>query len=331
MPKTTEIFTGILLWFLLLFLSGCGGPAKANLKLDQKKYGEAIPLYQSYLKENPDSPEARRNLGLAYFKSGEQDKAAEEFKKVLRAEPGDPGAVLYLGLVYLGWGDIDESLTTLRLYKNWRQPLVEEEVRRQVRSLSDLCPEDEALLYENPQTLMKRTEASIAKAIARQEEADQQAYDLTRGKKTSDGGGDGGDGGGDGCFAYDTQILMADSSRKPIIDLRAGDQVQAYDTETGTVVVREVTDTYRADQNHYYLINGELKITGTHPFFTVQGEWVKAADLKTGDRIVSGEGTVEIVSVERVKHDHRVYNFSVADSHNYFVSAGGEDWYLVHN
>lgn len=330
MPKTTKFFTGILLCFPLLFLFGCGGPAKANFKLDQKKYGEAIPLYQSYLKENPDSPEARRNLGLSYFKSGRQDKAAEEFRKVLRTEPGDPVAVLYLGLFYLGQGDIDEAITTLKLYRNWRQPLVEEEVRRQVRSLNDPCPEDEELLYENPQAYMRKTEASIDKAIAVQEEADQQAYDLTRSKKASDGGGDGGGGDG-GCFTYDTHILMADSSRKRIIDLRAGDTVQAYDTETGNVVVREVTDTYRADQDHYYLINGELKITGTHPLFTVQGEWANAGDLKPGDKIVSGKGSIEIVSVQRVEHDHRVYNFRVADSHNYFVSAGGKDWYLVHN
>jgi len=143
--------------------------------------------------------------------------------------------------------------------------------------------------------------------------------------------GGGGGGGGGGCFAYDTNVLMADKSLKRIIDLREGDMVLAQDVGSNEKVIREVTATYRADQDHYYFINNSLKVTAEHPLFTDKGEWIEAADLAPEDRIVSTDGVITVDSIRKVKHDHRVYNFSVKDSHNYFVSATGKNYYLVHN
>jgi len=170
---------------------------------------------------------------------------------------------------------------------------------------------------------------SVTEAGAAQDEADNAASEMSSAMAGGDGGGGGG--GGGGCFAYDTKVLMADNSLKRIIDLREGDMVLAQDIDSDEKVVREVTATYRADQDHYYLINNSLKVTAEHPLFTDKGEWIEAVDLAPGDRIVSTDGVITIDSIRKVKHDHRVYNFSVKDSHNYFVSATGKNYYLVHN
>lgn len=168
---------------------------------------------------------------------------------------------------------------------------------------------------------------SVTSAVGAQSEADAAASEMSSAMP----GGDGGGGGGGGCFAYDTNVLMADNSLKRIIDLREGDMVLAQDVDSGERVIREVTGTYRADQDHYYLVNNALKVTDEHPFFTDKGAWIEAGDLSPGDRIVSTNGIITIDTIRKVKHDHRVYNFSVRDSHNYFVSATGKNYYLVHN
>lgn len=59
--------------------------------------------------------------------------------------------------------------------------------------------------------------------------------------------------------------------------------------------------------------------------------WVLAADLQVGDKLQQSNGnTLTIDSIKIVKHDEpvRVYNFTVADFHTYFVSDLGI-W--VHN
>ncbi len=122
-----------LLWGIIfisvLSLTGCG-LIKADIKMSQKKYDEAISIYQDYLAKNPDSTKTRSRLGFAYLKKGQLDKSIEEFKKTLQAEPGEPYAVLYLGMAYLNKEKFDKAIATWQLYRNKKQPLVEEEIRR---------------------------------------------------------------------------------------------------------------------------------------------------------------------------------------------------------
>ena len=132
-----------------------------------------------------------------------------------------------------------------------------------------------------------------------------------------------------GCFACDTLVLMADNSLKRISDVQVGEMVLAYDVDTGQTVVAEVTATNSGEADHYYLINGNLKVTPPHPFFTAEGKWVKIPDLKVGDKVRSLQGLVEITSIERVNSGQRICNIGVGDFHNFFVSANGKDSYLV--
>jgi hypothetical protein len=175
-------------------------------------------------------------------------------------------------------------------------------------ALAKMTPAQRAALLEKLQALKKA--AQIA-ADAKAEEAK--------------------DAGKGSCLAYDTLVYMADNSVKRVIDVQVGDMVKARDLKNGEMVSRRVNYKYRADQDHYYMINGELKVTGTHPVLTDNGKWVLVSDLQKGDRIVTLDGKIEITSFEKMKYDHRVYYLGVGDSHNYFVSAYGKNFYLIHN
>ena len=122
-----------LLWGIIfvgvLSLTGCG-LIMADIKMSQKKYDEAITIYQDYLAKKPEAAWVRSRLGFAYLKKGQLDKAIKEFKKTLQAEPGEPYAVLYLGMAYLNKDKFDKAIETWQLYRNKKQPLVEEEIRR---------------------------------------------------------------------------------------------------------------------------------------------------------------------------------------------------------
>jgi len=128
----------------LIFICGCGKLHKADTRMGEENYNEAIELYKEHLAEHPDSLQVRTRLGYAYFRSGLNDEAIAEFKKVLESVPGEPDAVLYMGLAYLHKGDIDKGISVLENYQNKEYPKVEEEVLYQVYIMKDA---------ENKQTL----------------------------------------------------------------------------------------------------------------------------------------------------------------------------------
>jgi len=131
------------------------------------------------------------------------------------------------------------------------------------------------------------------------------------------------------CFGANTLVLMADGSTRQIAEIQIGDTVKAYDVESGKVVVRAVAATSSGQSDHYYIINGDLKVTPPHPFFTVDRGWVPVEGLQVGDRIKSADGTTTITSVERVEEGQVIYNISIEGLGNFFVSANGDDFYLV--
>ncbi len=77
--------------------------------------------------------------------------------------------------------------------------------------------------------------------------------------------------------------------------------------------------------------NQIIETTDNHPFWVDGKGWVLAVDLKVGDELVQSNGNhLKIDNIEIVHHDEKVkvYNFTVADFHTYFVSSLGI-W--VHN
>ena len=155
---------------------------------------------------------------------------------------------------------------------------------------------------------------------------------LTGGDPKGRGGGGGAGGGGGGhCFAAGTRVLMADGALQDIAALETGDQLLSRDPATGDFRPVSVEKVYQADQPEHYLINGALRVTGTHPFMLEQGATRSAAELRPDDVVQGKDATVTIQSIERIEANQEVFNLTVSDTHTFFVSGGDTDIYWVHN
>jgi hypothetical protein len=123
---------------------------------------------------------------------------------------------------------------------------------------------------------------------------------------------------------------------KNIEDVRKGETVVAWDPVTGQLGRHEVANTFERTSDHLRVLefaaedDGQtqtLETTDEHPFWSVgAGDFVAAGDLRLGDRFVSPAGEFStLVATHRDEHPEGVpvYNFEVADVHNYYVRAHG--------
>lgn len=134
-----------------------------------------------------------------------------------------------------------------------------------------------------------------------------------------------------GCFTRDAQVAMADGSFRPITALQVGDLVWSLDSATQAEVARPVTQKLVYRQNHYLLVNDWLKLTEAHPMLRADGTWAEAKDVRVGDQIKGRDGLIAVRAIERVGTDEYVFNFEVAQSHNYLVRDASGSVYVVHN
>lgn len=140
----------------------------------------------------------------------------------------------------------------------------------------------------------------------------------------------GGGGGGNGpCFAPETLVLMADGTAKRIIDIRKGELVKAYDLETGEVVPATVVGTKTGRGDYHYVINGGIRVTPPHPFYSADNRWISIKDLKPGQTVRISCSFATIKSIEKKGATLKIYNIFVKDHHNFFVSADGKEFFLV--
>ena len=143
--------------------------------------------------------------------------------------------------------------------------------------------------------------------------------------------------GGGGCgknsFPADT-LVHTEQGLKPIQDIQVGDKVFALDERTQQTSYQPVLQLIQ-NQGHYQFIkvtleNGEqLEATAEHPFY-IQGKgWNAAVNLKVGDALLLHNGTTLVVkTLDTSVRVDAVYNFTVANLHNYFV---GKDGVVAHN
>ncbi|MFF1681929.1 polymorphic toxin-type HINT domain-containing protein [Streptomyces sp. NPDC058256] len=170
-------------------------------------------------------------------------------------------------------------------------------------------------------------------------------------KKSDSGGGKDSDApaGGSSCkvdnsFTPGTLVLMADGSTKPIEEIELGDEVLATDPETGETRAKTVTAEIKGKGVKHLVevtvdtdgdrgaATATVTATDGHPFWVPElGKWIDAKDLKPGQWLKTGSGTlVRISAVGHRTESRTVHNLTVADIHTYYVLAGATP-VLVHN
>ncbi|WP_246722281.1 polymorphic toxin-type HINT domain-containing protein [Methylosinus sp. H3A] len=122
--------------------------------------------------------------------------------------------------------------------------------------------------------------------------------------------------------------------RRPIEEIAIGDLVAARDGFTGEVDWRPVRELFRrtAPSIAHLTLDGPdgrretLSVTSEHPFFVAGKGWTEVRRLERGDRIVSErEATLAVADVSLEEQPTLVYNFEVAQDHNYFVGDAGAE------
>ena len=72
-----------------------------------------------------------------------------------------------------------------------------------------------------------------------------------------------------------------------------------------------------------------LRGTGLHPLYSLdRDDWVQVRDLRIGERLQTAEGGISIVSLEKVRGLHRVFNLEVEGDHEFLV---GDAQIRAHN
>ncbi|MEJ5357355.1 MAG: polymorphic toxin-type HINT domain-containing protein [Desulfobacterales bacterium] len=130
------------------------------------------------------------------------------------------------------------------------------------------------------------------------------------------------------CFTPDTRILLPEGTRS-IVAAAAGEEITAYDENSGELTRRPILQTFRGREDHYFLINAEVRVTAMHRFLTDRG-WVRAKDLEPGVLLKTAEGWTPLLSKKLIEADVEVFNMEVAADHDFFV-VGDRHAYLVHN
>ena len=135
------------------------------------------------------------------------------------------------------------------------------------------------------------------------------------------------------CFVAGTKV-KTEYGYKNIEDIKTGDKVYSYNLDTNTLEVKEVLDTYISKAGITYKMtvgNKEVEMSQRHELYIIDKGWVRAFDVKEGDKMLSADGNiVEITNIQKIEHDKPVttYNFKVDGNANYFVT---DIQVLVHN
>ncbi|WP_326952260.1 RHS repeat-associated core domain-containing protein [Amycolatopsis sp. NBC_01286] len=141
-------------------------------------------------------------------------------------------------------------------------------------------------------------------------------------------------------FTSDTPVLMADGTRKPIAEVKVGDEVRNAEPDDTFTEHHVVTALHVTDEDHDFVDvevgtpDGPRTVVTTahHPFWnSTTHAWTDASDLKIDDQLTTpGGGRVAVRAVHLFIADNRTYNLTVNTVHTYYVFAGDAP-VLVHN
>ncbi len=122
----------------------------------------AIPAYQKYLKQQPNSLIALSNLGAAFARTGRYQDAIVQYRQALKLQPGNTPVELNLGLAYYKTNQTELAAVTLekvhRAVPDQMQPILlladcllamgkHKLVIQLLNPISDKTPDDMAVTY----------------------------------------------------------------------------------------------------------------------------------------------------------------------------------------
>jgi hypothetical protein len=136
-------------------------------------------------------------------------------------------------------------------------------------------------------------------------------------------------------FSADTDVLMADGTRKPISEVQVGDMVLATDPETGETGPRRVAATMPHTDQLLTLRTsaGEVVTTEDHRYWNATDQqWQESQHLDEGDRLHTADGdTVTVQGLDwTTTHTAPAYDLDITGIDTFYVGAGDDD-VLVHN
>jgi len=70
-----------------------------NIYFDASQWTDAIGYYTRALNETPNNPNARTDMGIAYYYSGAPDRALKEFDRSLKDDPRHAQTLFNVGVV----------------------------------------------------------------------------------------------------------------------------------------------------------------------------------------------------------------------------------------
>lgn len=139
------------------------------------------------------------------------------------------------------------------------------------------------------------------------------------------------------CFIADTQVDLADGTKKNIQDVKIGDVLKGETSNNTVLGFHRPT----LDGKIYSFNGGRFFVTEEHPFKTIDG-WksinpkktatenigITVTDLKVGDTLVTDHGLEKILTIDSKNEPANtpLYNFKLDGDHTYYA-----DGYLVHN
>jgi RHS repeat-associated protein len=142
------------------------------------------------------------------------------------------------------------------------------------------------------------------------------------------------------CNSFDGETLVhTKDGLRPIRDIKIGDEVLAFNEQTGQQEYSPVVHLIRSDKEQGWVdvatASGEvIKATAEHPFYAKAAndepwQWVDAAKLLQGlDLYTAANDTDDVARTQRYTAHRLAYNLTVNTTHTYFV---GKEGVLVHN
>ena len=138
------------------------------------------------------------------------------------------------------------------------------------------------------------------------------------------------------CLISGTQVRMADGGTKPIEKVREGDRVitrnKDWELTENVVTWSDCTgtrnDLYRITYCYEDNITEANSITCTsdHRIHTLERGFIEADSLREGMLLDGREGAMRIMHIKRIYMPAKVYDITVANTHNFFAND-----LLVHN